>query len=250
MRNNIVAGNWKMNKSVTEGINLANEISKIAEQVNSEAKIIIIPPFLHLTKVKETISEKIHLGAQNCSSNENGAYTGEISASMLSEIGIEYCLVGHSERRQYFNETNNTLKDKVNILLKNNITPIFCCGENLQQREDNIHFNIIKNQIDESLFHLSGDNLSKIIIAYEPIWAIGTGKTASPQQAQEVHAFIRNLLKNQYNKDLSDQITILYGGSCNPKNAKNLFSEKDIDGGLIGGASLNSTDFFEIIKSF
>lgn len=239
-----------MNKSVTEGINLANEISKNAEQVNSEAKIIIIPPFLHLTKVKKTISEKIHLGAQNCSSNENGAYTGEISASMLSEIGIEYCLVGHSERRQYFNETNSTLKDKVNILLKNNITPIFCCGENLQQRENNIHFDIIKNQIDESLFHLSGDNLSKIIIAYEPIWAIGTGKTASPQQAQEVHAFIRNLLKNQYNKDLSDQITILYGGSCNPKNAKNLFSEKDIDGGLIGGASLNSTDFFEIIKSF
>ena len=250
MRKNIVAGNWKMNTTVSEGLKLAQEINTKAETLNTETGIIIIPPFVHLSKIQETLSAKVKIGAQNCSAKEQGAFTGEISVKMLKDINIEYCLVGHSERRQYHNEDNQLLKQKTDLLLAYDITPIYCCGENLEERENNQHFDVIKKQINESLFHLNIEQIKKIIIAYEPVWAIGTGKTATPEQAQEIHKFIRNLLTEKYNKNTADNITILYGGSCKPSNAKELFSMQDIDGGLIGGAALKSEDFIEIVKSF
>ncbi len=251
MRKKTVAGNWKMNTTVSEGLNLTKEIKQKTETINtSETEIIIIPPFVHLIKIKENLGDKIKLGAQNCSAKEKGAFTGEISVKMLKDINIDYCLVGHSERRQYHNETNELLKQKINLLLSENITPIYCCGEKLNQRQENKHFEIIKEQITQSLFHLDIQDIKKIIIAYEPVWAIGTGKTASPEQAQEIHNYIRTLLSDKYNNKTAADITILYGGSCNPANAKKIFSMPDIDGGLIGGASLKSNDFIEIIKSF
>ncbi len=250
MRRNIVAGNWKMNTTVSEGVELAKEINDKSETINTETGIIIIPPFVHLSKIKEILGKKVKIGAQNCSAKEQGAFTGEISVKMLKDINIDYCLVGHSERRQYHNEDNKLLKQKIDLLLSQNITPIYCCGENLNEREDSKHFDVIKTQINESLFHLNKEQINKIIIAYEPVWAIGTGKTASPEQAQEIHKFIRNLLTEKYDESISNNITILYGGSCKPSNAKELFAMPDIDGGLIGGAALKSDDFIEIVKSF
>ena len=181
---------------------------------------------------------------------KNGAYTGEVSAQMLNEMNVKYVIIGHSERREYFNESNADIKDKINIAIENNLTPIFCCGENLEQRERNNHFNIIEKQIKESLFNLTTDNFGKIIIAYEPIWAIGTGKTASAEQAQEIHNFIRTIVASKYNVELANNLSILYGGSCKPTNAKELFSKEDIDGGLIGGAALKAEDFVAIINAF
>jgi len=249
MRRNIVAGNWKMNTTVSEGINLAKEINDKSETLNTDTGIIIIPPYVHLSKIIEILGAKVKIGAQNCSAKEQGAFTGEISVKMLKDIDVEYCLVGHSERRQYHNENNKLLKQKTDLLLAENITPIYCCGERLDEREKNQYFDVIKKQINESLFHLNSEQIKNIIIAYEPVWAIGTGKTASPKQAQEIHKFIRDLLVEKYNNNIANNITILYGGSCKPSNAKELFSMPDIDGGLIGGAALKSKDFIEIIKS-
>ncbi|PJB14116.1 MAG: triose-phosphate isomerase [Flavobacteriales bacterium CG_4_9_14_3_um_filter_32_8] len=249
MRKKIVAGNWKMNKSYAEAIDLINNI--INANPNPTVQLIVFPPAIYATElVKLTTSTPIKVGVQNSSQYDAGAYTGEIAASMLKSVGVQYALVGHSERRHYFNEQNSDLALKVNQLLKNEITPIYCCGEILAEREKNNHFNVVKNQISEGLFQLTENEILKCIIAYEPVWAIGTGVTASAAQAQEMHLFIRNSIVQKYGNKIADQISILYGGSCNAKNAKELFSNQDVDGGLIGGASLNATDFIAIANSF
>jgi triosephosphate isomerase len=253
MRRNIVAGNWKMNNDLNEGLKLTTEIvNMVADEVHGNVIVVIAPPYTHFTQVKSLIkgSDKIHLAAQNCNENASGAFTGEISASMLNSIGAEYVIIGHSERREYFNETNEQLAKKVDIALENNLIPIFCCGESLDIREAGNYTTFICNQIMESLFHLNETEFSKIVIAYEPIWAIGTGKTASSAQAQEVHASIRQYILKQYGAEIADNLSILYGGSCKPDNAKELFACPDVDGGLIGGASLKSRDFTDIVKSF
>jgi len=252
MRKKIVAGNWKMNKTLEEGKALASEVVNMAgSEVSSDIKLILCPPYVYLTSVgKLTEGSNVGVGAQNCHTKESGAYTGEISAPMLADIGIQYVILGHSERREYFNETNAQLAEKVNIALKNNIVPIFCCGETLPQREKGIHIDFVKQQLTESLFHLSDEDFKKIVIAYEPIWAIGTGVTASSAQAQEMHAEIRKHLASNYGQAVADETSILYGGSCKPDNAQELFACPDVDGGLIGGASLKSRDFIDIAKSF
>jgi len=251
MRKKIAAGNWKMNTNIQDGITLAKTLNDFAKNFNNKGKAIIIaPPFTHLYSILQQVdTNKISVSAQNCGAWEKGAYTGEVSAEMLNSIGIKYSIIGHSERRQYFNETNETLYTKVKLCLKNSITPIFCIGEKLSERESNVHFEVIKKQLNEGLFQLNPEDFSKIIIAYEPIWAIGTGKTASPAQAQEIHNFIRKLISEKYGVTISNETTILYGGSCNAANAKELFSQPDVDGGLVGGASLKTNEFIEIIKA-
>ena len=218
--------------------------------IESATEIIVAPPSVYLSDFANSKNRNIYLAAQNCSGNENGAYTGEISASILYSIGVEYCLVGHSERRQYQNESDVLLKQKVNILLENKITPIFCCGENLEARESGTFFELIQSQIENTLFHLTDTQIKEVVIAYEPIWAIGTGKTATSEQAQEIHAFIRGLLEKKYSLEIAEEISILYGGSCKASNAKELFLNNDVDGGLIGGAALDLESFSEIIQSF
>jgi len=249
MKQKIVAGNWKMNTNLQEGKDLSVDIIRSVK--NDDVKVIIIPPFTHLSNIiNETNNSFVSIGAQNCAAYEKGAYTGEVSAEMLKSIGIEYVLIGHSERRAYFNETNEILKQKLDIALKNQLLPIFCCGEMLEERNSNNHFSVVKQQLKESLFHLKNYDLIKLIIAYEPVWAIGTGLTASPKQAEEMHAFIRKVIQEQYGNDIANNISILYGGSCKPTNAKELFSNPNVDGGLIGGAALNANDFVGIINSF
>ncbi|MCL4155444.1 UNVERIFIED_CONTAM: hypothetical protein GTU68_051989 [Idotea baltica] len=242
MRNKIVAGNWKMNKIV----------NIVADELKDDVKMILCPPFIHLNSVSKIIgdSEKIALGAQNCNDNLKGAFTGEISVDMLKSVGVEYVILGHSERREYFGESNAFLAKKVKTVLEAGLTPIFCCGETLEIREKDEHFSFVTKQLTESLFHLSAADFQKIVIAYEPIWAIGTGVTASKEQAQEMHKNLREHIAGKYGSDVADSISILYGGSCNPKNAKDLFAQKDIDGGLIGGAALKSRDFVDIGKSY
>jgi len=253
MRQKIVAGNWKMNKTFEEADNLLFDITKRLEHLPSDVQLIVCPPALYLELATDIVEEdevELKIGAQNVSQFENGAYTGEISASMLSSMNMDYCIVGHSERRKYFGETHEMLAQKVDRLLEYGIEPIFCCGEVLEERESNKHFEVVKAQIADSLFHLSEQEMSNVVIAYEPVWAIGTGKTASSEQAQEMHAYIRGLLKEKYGNDLAEEISILYGGSCNPGNAKELFANKDVDGGLIGGAALKADDFLKIAQSF
>lgn len=253
MRQKIVAGNWKMNKTFEEADNLLFDITKRLEHLPSDVQLIVCPPALYLELATDIVEEdevELKIGAQNVSQFEAGAYTGEISASMLSSMNMDYCIVGHSERRKYFGETHEMLAQKVDRLLEYGIEPIFCCGEVLEERESEKHFEVVKAQISDSLFHLSEQEVSNIVIAYEPVWAIGTGKTASSEQAQEMHAFIRGLLKEKYGKDLAEEISILYGGSCNPGNAKELFANADVDGGLIGGAALKADDFLKIAQSF
>jgi triosephosphate isomerase len=252
MRKKIVAGNWKMNTDLNEGILLSKEVNKFGtEHSFLHTGIILCPPFTHITEVIKNInSHKISVSAQNCSSEPKGAFTGEVSAAMLKSIGCSHCLVGHSERRTYFNEDNTTLNKKVMLLLQNNIIPIYCCGEVLKEREEGKLFDVIKQQITDGLFNLSETDFMKVIIAYEPVWAIGTGVVASPEQAQEMHAYIRDLIIQKYGIEVAQNTTILYGGSCNAANAKVLFSQQDIDGGLIGGASLKADDFCKIITSF
>ena len=252
MRRNIVAGNWKMNKTFEEADDLLFSIAEPLQNINlGSAEVILCPPILYSEMFTDiALENNFSVGAQNCSDHSEGAYTGEISAKMLKSMEIEYCIVGHSERRKYFNEDSKMLAEKVNQLLDNEISPIFCCGEVLEEREANNHFDVVGKQLFEGLFHLSADELDNVIIAYEPVWAIGTGKTASPAQAQEMHAFIRNLIAKKYDQEIADETTILYGGSCNAKNAKELFALKDVDGGLIGGASLIADDFLKIIQSF
>ncbi len=249
MRKKIVAGNWKMNLDKISSKNLVLEI--LDKTDNNDINIIISPPFIYLEdSVKDCLRrDNVLIAAQNCSSYDNGAYTGEVSAKMLSTIGVDYVIIGHSERRQYFNESNEVLNDKLTQAISNNLKIIFCCGEDLEQRENNEYFDVIKDQLNSTIFLLSKENFRNIVIAYEPIWAIGTGKTASSDQAQEIHFYIRSLIKDKYGDKISNETSILYGGSCKPSNSLEIFSQHDIDGGLIGGASLNSTDFVSIIKS-
>ena len=253
MRQKIVAGNWKMNKTLKEGEKLTSEIVHIVnDEAINEVKVIIASPYIHLATLAGLVanSPKVALAAQNVSQQVAGAYTGEVSCDMLKSVGVKYVILGHSERREYHNEDNALLKEKVDTVLAAHLVPIFCCGESLDIRESGDHFHYVCNQLSESLFHLDGDTFEKIVIAYEPIWAIGTGVTASSHQAQEMHAAIRTHIAKKYGEKIAKGIPILYGGSCKPGNAQELFACQDVDGGLIGGASLQSRDFVDIVKSF
>jgi triosephosphate isomerase len=251
MRKKIVAGNWKMNKTLEEAKILTAELmGMVADEVKSNTEVIICTPFPYLISVKNQLgNSNIKVGAQNCSEHDSGAYTGEVSAVMIKSIDVPYVIVGHSERRQYFGETNKMLAVKVDKALANSLTPIFCCGEPLEIREKGEHETLVKQQVEESLFHLSTDVLQKVVIAYEPVWAIGTGKTATSQQAQDMHLVIRKHLASKYGQSVADSISILYGGSVKADNAKELFACADVDGGLVGGASLKSREFVEIVKA-
>lgn len=250
MRKNIVAGNWKMNTTVPEGVKLAKEVNAALEGITPKCDVVIGVPFTHLTAVKAVIGEKLGLSAENCADKVKGAYTGEVSAAMVASTGATYVILGHSERRQYYGETAETLKDKVALALENGLTPIFCIGEVLEERENGTYFDVIKAQVADSLFQLSAEDFGKIVLAYEPVWAIGTGKTATADQAQEIHAFIRGLISEKYGEQVADDTTILYGGSCKPSNAKELFEKPDVDGGLIGGAALDAESFMGIVTAF
>lgn len=251
MRKNIVAGNWKMNKTLQEGLNLAKGIEAALAGKKVNCEVIIGTPFIHLASLAQTIdTKKIGIAAENCADKVSGAYTGEVSASMVASTGAKYVILGHSERRAYYHETPEILKEKVLLALANNLTPIFCIGEVLEEREAGKHFEVVKSQIENSLFNLSAEEFGKIVLAYEPVWAIGTGKTATAAQAQEMHAFIRATLAAKYGKTVADDCSILYGGSCKPSNAKELFANPDVDGGLIGGAALEVESFMGIIEAF
>jgi len=251
MRKNIVAGNWKMNKTLQEGLALATELNAALAGAKPNCDVVIGVPYIHLASVAAAIdTKKIGVAAQNCANKEAGAYTGEISAAMVKSTGANYVILGHSERRAYYGETPELLKTKTELALKNDLTPIFCIGEVLEERESGIYHEVVKSQIVESLFELSVADFSKIVLAYEPVWAIGTGKTASAEQAQEIHAFIRQTVAAKYGEEVAQNTSILYGGSCNAANAKELFSNPDVDGGLIGGASLKVADFKAIIDAF
>ena len=250
MKNKIVAGNWKMNTTFPEAEELLVAIAEGLDDIDLNTEIIICPPFLYLEMAADVAEESVYLvGAQNVSTEEKGAYTGEISAAMLKTAGVDCCIIGHSERRTLFAETNSDLQKKVNIALANDILPIFCVGEHLAEREAGKHFKVVEKQLIDSLFHLEAKKFEQVIIAYEPVWAIGTGLTATPEQAQEMHAFIRSLIEKKYGTEQAYSTYILYGGSCNAQNALDLFTCKDVDGGLIGGASLNAEDFLQIINA-
>ena len=239
-----------MNTLPAEGATLAQNIVNSIADVPSDVQLIVAPPFTHLDRVGSIIKDSpVALSAQNCADKEKGAYTGEVSAAMIAALGCGYVILGHSERREYYHETSATLNDKMALALANGLSPIFCVGERLEEREAGRHFDIVGSQIREVIFNLTPEQLRRTVIAYEPVWAIGTGKTATAGQAQEIHAFIRSTLAGKYG-ELSEEIPILYGGSCKPSNAGELFAQKDIDGGLIGGASLKAEDFIAIAKSF
>ena len=253
MRKNIIAGNWKMNLDHAAGLELFAEILTLTnDDVKGDQKVVVCPPFIHITSLTELLkgNPTIAIGAQNCHQADSGAYTGEISASMLKSSGAEYVIIGHSERRAFFAEDDLVITKKLDSVLKNMLSPIFCIGETLEQRNTGTHFDVIESQLKEAAFHLDEAQFKKLVLAYEPVWAIGTGLTATPEQAQEVHAFIRSKVAEQYSHELANELTILYGGSCNPKNAAELFGQEDIDGGLIGGASLKARDFTDIIMVF
>jgi len=253
MRKKIVAGNWKMNLDYNEGLSLFSEvINMVKDELTGKQEAVVCSPFIHLHSLAQLAKTyaKVSVGAQNAHQAESGAYTGEVSAKMIKSVGAAYVILGHSERRQHFGESNELLAKKTDTALNNGLKPIFCIGETLQEREANEHFSIIKSQLAEGVFHLDEEQFGQLVIAYEPVWAIGTGVTASSAQAQEIHAFIRIEIAAKYGKQVADDTTILYGGSCNPKNAPELFSQPDIDGGLIGGASLKSRDFVDILKVF
>ena len=251
MRKKIVAGNWKMNMDLAEGLKLASSIDKYySERPSVKATVILCTPFIHLAGARDILKHgKVALGAQNCSSEASGAYTGEVSAWMIRSTGAEYVLTGHSERRSYFNEDDKIINRKALLAINSGLKVIFCCVEVLKEREDNMHFLIVKRQLEEGLFNLTIEQMDKIIIAYEPVWAIGTGLTATPDQAQEMHKYIRELVKEKYGNDCAKKLPILYGGSCKPSNAAEIFSKPDVDGGLIGGASLKKEDFTGIIDA-
>ncbi|WP_295772716.1 triose-phosphate isomerase [uncultured Mucilaginibacter sp.] len=253
MRKKIVAGNWKMNMDYNEGLALFSEIlNMIKDEVTGQQQAVVCSPFIHLHSLAQLAKgyDKVAIGAQNAHQNESGAFTGETSAKMIKSTGAAYVILGHSERRQYFGENNELLAKKTDTVLANGLKPIFCIGETLEEREAEKHFDVIKTQLAEGLYHLSAEQFGQVVIAYEPVWAIGTGKTATSDQAQEIHAFIRAELTAKYGLEVADDTTILYGGSANPKNAPELFAQPDIDGGLIGGASLKSRDFLDIVKVF
>ncbi|MBR4650582.1 MAG: triose-phosphate isomerase [Prevotella sp.] len=249
MRKKIVAGNWKMNKNLQEGIALVKELKEVVK--NPKCDVVICTPFIHLATVAEMLKgTPIQLGAENCADKASGAYTGEVSAEMVKSTGAQYVILGHSERRQYYGETGEILKEKVQLALQNDLKVLYCIGESLEEREANKQNEVVKKELEESVFNLSADEFAKIVIAYEPIWAIGTGKTATAEQAEEIHAYIRQCVAEKYGAQVADDTTILYGGSCKASNAPELFSKPDIDGGLIGGASLKAADFNGIIEAW
>ena len=252
MRKKVVAGNWKLNTNVQSGVDLAKEVSKlVTNDAPNDVVVILGTPYTHLTKVVETVNiARIGVAAQNCAAEESGAFTGEVSAEMVRSTGADYVILGHSERREYYGETSESLNKKLAHALKHKLIPIYCCGEPLEIREAGEQNNYVKQQLEETIFKLAPEDYKRLIIAYEPIWAIGTGRTASADQAQEMHAFIRSIIANRYGKEVADEVSILYGGSCKPGNAKELFANEDVDGGLIGGASLNAKDFLGIINGF
>jgi len=251
MRKKIVAGNWKMNTDYAEGISLFSEIVNIVRDEKKGDQIAVIcAPFIHLNSLSKLGGDTVKIGAQNCHQNESGAFTGETSAKMVKSVGCEYVIIGHSERRQYFAESDALLAEKTKIALAHGLIPLFCIGETLDERNNGNFFEILKGQLENGIFGLDEADFAKVVIAYEPVWAIGTGLTATAEQAQEVHAFIRSELVYRYGEEVAEATSILYGGSCNPKNAAELFAQKDIDGGLIGGASLKSRDFADIVKTF
>ncbi len=258
MRKKIIAGNWKMNKTHREGMDMLVHLFKmldfetsIIEDTNKQMpEIVIAPPYLIVENAALLAQAwDVKIAAQNCSSEKEGAFTGEISAAMLKAVKVNYVIVGHSERRKYFHETNQDIAKKIDRVLENDLLVICCVGESLSEREANKEFQSITRQLEECLFHLSADGITKVVIAYEPLWAIGTGRNATPDQAQEMHNYIRSVVSGKFGKDISRKISILYGGSCNPKNAKQIFSQPDVDGGLIGGASLEVRDFLDVIKA-
>ena len=251
MRKNIVAGNWKMNTTVPEGVALAKEMNEALKGFKANCDVVICTPFTHLCPVAAAIDQTVlGLGAENCANHVSGAYTGEVSAAMVASTGATYVILGHSERRQYYGETNESLREKVALALANNLKPIFCIGEVLEERENGTYNEVVRKQVEEGLFNLSAEDFGKIILAYEPVWAIGTGKTATADQAEDMHAFIRGVITEKYGKEVADNCSILYGGSCKPSNAAELFAKPDVDGGLIGGASLKCADFMGIVKAF
>ncbi len=252
MRTKIVAGNWKMNKTFSEAEELLEDIAEhLASEDLPDVTVVVCPPALYLEMADDIAAENgFYTGAQNLSDKESGAYTGEISAAMIRSTGANFVIIGHSERRTFYQETDDMLKIKVLQALKHDLIPIFCCGEVLNQRNQGIHFEVVKKQLQTALFNLPPEEFGKVVIAYEPVWAIGTGLNATPAQAQEMHAYIRHLIAEKYDTKLADEITILYGGSCNEQNAPEIFSMPDVDGGLIGGASLNAGSFIGITKAF
>ncbi len=250
MRKTMVAGNWKMNKNLQEGVALAQELTSALKGTTPRCEVVIGTPFIHLATVAQVIKDSpIRLSAENCSDKVSGAYTGEVSAEMVKSTGAEYCILGHSERRAYYHEDNEMLKEKVLRALENGLKVIFCIGEVKEEREAGKQNEVVKSQLEGSLFNLSDEQFANITLAYEPVWAIGTGLTATPEQAQEMHAYIRSLLASKYGEQRANDTTILYGGSCNAKNAAELFANPDVDGGLIGGASLKAPDFLTIINA-
>jgi triosephosphate isomerase len=251
MRKLIVAGNWKMNTSLSEGVALAKDVAAIvAEKGTGKAQVIIGVPFTHLSEVKKVKGDGVLLASQNCAAEKAGAYTGEVSAAMLASLGVDAVILGHSERRAYYGETDATLIEKVARCFENNLTPIFCCGEVLEERNGGTYLEVVKSQIANVLFQLSAADFAKVVIAYEPVWAIGTGVVATPAQAQDMHAYIRGLIAEKFGAQVADDTTLLYGGSCNDANAQELFANPDVDGGLIGGASLKAASFLTIVHSF
>lgn len=251
MRNNIVAGNWKMNLTFEQALQLANDLNAWATENKPTAKVIIAPTSIYLQAIQEIVDgDFVQVASQDVSNSEKGAYTGDVSAEQLDSIGINCAIVGHSERREYQQETDAIIAQKLEQLFNKDITPILCVGEKLEERQAEKHFDVVKSQILNALNPQKAENLTKLVIAYEPVWAIGTGVTASPEQAQEIHAFIRSVLNETYGSEVAENTSILYGGSVNPSNAEELFSQKDIDGGLVGGASLKVEDFSQIIAAF
>lgn len=250
MRKKIVAGNWKMNLEYQAGISLFSEIVNMVKDEKQGSQIAVIcSPFIHLGSLVQLSNGIVGIGAQNCHQNDSGAFTGEVSAKMIKSVGCEYIIIGHSERRQYYAESDTLLAEKTKKALENGLSPIFCIGETLDERNSGSYYEVIKSQLENGVFGFGAADFAKIILAYEPVWAIGTGLTATPAQAQDVHAFIRSEIEAKYGANMADDTSILYGGSCNAQNAGDLFSQNDIDGGLIGGASLKSRDFVDIIKT-
>ncbi len=251
MRKKIVAGNWKMNTTVPEGVALAKEVNEALAAATPKCDVVICVPFTHLCPVAAVIDQtRLGLGAENCADHKSGAYTGEVSAPMVASTTAKYVILGHSERRQYYGETAETLREKVALALENGLTPIFCIGEVLSEREDGTFNEVVRRQVEEGLFNLSAEDFGKIVLAYEPVWAIGTGKTATPEQAEDMHAWIRSVIAGKYGAEVAENTSILYGGSCKPSNAAELFAKPDIDGGLIGGAALKCADFMGIVNAF
>lgn len=252
MRKKIVAGNWKMNKQMEEGLKLTFAIKEANKNLPEELEVVLAPPFIHLYAMEELLKNQpnFFLGAQNCHEEENGAYTGEVSAGMLASIGVDYVIIGHSERRKYCHETDAAVANKLQRAIDNDLNPILCVGEHLEIRNENKHFQYVQQQIENTLFSFTADQMQDLVIAYEPVWAIGTGHNATPDQAEEMHQHIRQTLQDHYSKSFANNLTIIYGGSCKPSNASDLFQQPDIDGGLIGGASLSADDFSAIIQSF